>query len=114
MASSLTPVAPLVAISFASLPTFLAPFRRIGKTFLVKELLLSCCPGEFLLTINAGARLVFKVTHFLLPFLKRGRTSQEVTICLLPSAVFLSAKLRMNPNDMGRPSHVINEPKYNY
>jgi hypothetical protein len=33
----------------------------------VEEFLLSGSPGEFLLTVNAGACLVFKLTHFFLP-----------------------------------------------
>jgi hypothetical protein len=35
----------------------------------MKELLLTARPGKFLLTINARSCLVFKLTHFLLPFL---------------------------------------------
>jgi hypothetical protein len=58
----------LLAANLASLPALLTPFRWIGEAFLVEELLFATRPGEFLLTVNAGARLVFKLTHFF-PFL---------------------------------------------
>ncbi len=59
----------LLAANLSGLPALLTPFRRVSEAFLVKEFLLSTCPGEFLLTVNAGSCLVFKLAHFLLPFL---------------------------------------------
>jgi hypothetical protein len=58
----------LLAAYLPGLPAFLTALGRISKAFLVEELLLTTRPSEFLLTVNAGACLVFKLTHFLLPF----------------------------------------------
>lgn len=34
----------------------------------MEELLLAACPGKFLPAVAASACLIFKLTHFLLPF----------------------------------------------
>jgi hypothetical protein len=59
----------VLATCFPSLPAFLATLRRVRKAFFVEEFLLSGSPGEFLLTVNAGACLVFKfhLIYFLPP-----------------------------------------------
>jgi hypothetical protein len=53
----------LLAVHLPGLPALLAALRRVSKTLLMEELLLTARPGEFLLTINARSCLVFKPAH---------------------------------------------------
>jgi hypothetical protein len=60
---------PRFSPNLTRLPARLTPLRRVCKTLLMEEFLLASSPREFLFAVNASARLVFKLTHLLLPFL---------------------------------------------